>query len=346
MVKAHDQLAYNTIDIVAKNVVNCTGPWIYDLLYSCQVKHKKEDKAFAIGVNIVTKPIFRSNIAVAVRNHQSRNSRAYFVVPWRKKSIVGTYWYNYHGENNDFQVTEHLCHKLIDSFNSAYPSAQLRLQDVLHIHSGLVPCRKSTALPPNDVSLLKHYQIINHDQDGINGLFSVMGVKYTTAGDVARKILRQVVPTREHKPVSLQPRLIGGEIDDFNKFKLEILNKYGQKIDKDTLLNLTLNYGSEASKVIDLSHSVTSRWLSRRLSPLDVVKGETLFAVRHEMAQKLTDVVFRRTDRGTAGSPSKSELDTISQYMKKELGWTESRRLAELDEIKDSYPDFLPSTSS
>ena len=56
-----------------------------------------------------------------------------------------------------------------------------------------------------------------------------------------------------------------------------------------------------------------------------------------EMAQKLTDVIFRRTELGTAGYPGDACLKTCAEIMAAELGWNEQRTLNELGETRDAY---------
>jgi glycerol-3-phosphate dehydrogenase len=55
--------------------------------------------------------------------------------------------------------------------------------------------------------------------------------------------------------------------------------------------------------------------------------------VRDEMAQKLSDVVFRRTDLGSAGQPGHEALRICVETMGAELGWGPERFRTELDEI-------------
>jgi glycerol-3-phosphate dehydrogenase len=83
-----------------------------------------------------------------------------------------------------------------------------------------------------------------------------------------------------------------------------------------------------------------------RLSSSDVIKGETRFAVREEMAHKLTDILLRRTDRGTAGPCPKTDLVQMSALMGEEMGWDEARRESEIAEARKAYPPFLPSRSN
>ncbi len=64
-----------------------------------------------------------------------------------------------------------------------------------------------------------------------------------------------------------------------------------------------------------------------------VVKAEVLHGIREEMALKLSDVVFRRTELAIAGNSEDAWLKTCAAIMAKELGWNEARTHRELEEV-------------
>ena len=47
------------------------------------------------------------------------------------------------------------------------------------------------------------------------------------------------------------------------------------------------------------------------------------------MAVTLADAVLRRLDLGSAGAPSRAEIDTVSRVLARELGWDAARGRAE-----------------
>jgi glycerol-3-phosphate dehydrogenase len=67
-------------------------------------------------------------------------------------------------------------------------------------------------------------------------------------------------------------------------------------------------------------------------------KAEIILAVRGEMAQNLSDVVFRRTDLGSGNRPDPRGLQACADLMASELGWDESRTQKEVDEVQMLYP--------
>ena len=68
-----------------------------------------------------------------------------------------------------------------------------------------------------------------------------------------------------------------------------------------------------------------------------MLKSEVIHAVREEMAQNLSDVVFRRTDLGTARLPQASILQEVGEMLGAELGWNDSRRQLEVESVCQSF---------
>ena len=52
------------------------------------------------------------------------------------------------------------------------------------------------------------------------------------------------------------------------------------------------------------------------------------------MAQKLSDIVMRRTQLGSAGHPGEPCLKASADIMSREMGWNERRTMKELDEVR------------
>jgi glycerol-3-phosphate dehydrogenase len=71
-----------------------------------------------------------------------------------------------------------------------------------------------------------------------------------------------------------------------------------------------------------------------------VIKAEVIHAVREEMAHKLGDVVFRRTDLGTGGHPGATALQGCAELVAAELGWSKERIQQELAEVEARFPNF------
>jgi glycerol-3-phosphate dehydrogenase len=59
--------------------------------------------------------------------------------------------------------------------------------------------------------------------------------------------------------------------------------------------------------------------------------------IREEMAMRLSDILLRRTDLGSAGNPGDETVQYCADVMAKELGWNSSRKKEEMDAIKVIY---------
>lgn len=72
----------------------------------------------------------------------------------------------------------------------------------------------------------------------------------------------------------------------------------------------------------------------------DILTAEVIHAVRHEMAQKLSDVIFRRLGIGTVGYPTRETLEHCATLMSAALGWDESRRAQEVAEVEALFEEL------
>jgi glycerol-3-phosphate dehydrogenase len=213
-VKAKDVLSGQELEIQANLVVNSAGAWVDSVL-----GHLNSDFTpkfhLSAALNLVTRQVLpKYAVGISSRHtgrdkegNQAQRSRMLFIVPWRSYSLIGTIHTSFVGLPQDYQISEDVLQDFIDEINTAYPGAALRRHDILHVHWGFLPMVK-----PSDqsdrVKLVREGQIYDHEQeDGVKGLITVVGVKYTTARYMAQKALdlavekldREAHPCRTHK---------------------------------------------------------------------------------------------------------------------------------------------------
>jgi glycerol-3-phosphate dehydrogenase len=345
VVSARDILSCQKMDIKAERVINCTGPWYDDTLRRIEGLSQFSGQEFAAGLNLVTKPIFNSQSALGLINPYSKKSRLFFIVPWRNRSIIGTEWLYINSQPGEFPCTEEYCEKFLEKFNIICPSAKLTMDDVFHVHWGLVPCRPPNGHNHEIPSVSKKFRIIDLSTTRRRRIINVLGVKYTTVDDVAKKVLKFIKPEVKFD-FNPFPQLTGGEMENFASFKDSMMNKWKENLKVEEIDRLLINYGSETESLLAVATKDRPKKSTDRKPPIDIIKAETIFAVRQEMAQKLSDVVLRRTDRGTAGLPSDSDLRAMSLHLSNELGWSVDKTRAEIDELKKYYQPFLRSKGS
>lgn len=338
-VKAEDTLTGDLFEIRAAMVVNTCGAWINNVLNLLE-KSPQPKTLFAKAMNLVIdRPLFGA-YAAGISGSQAANQpkRFLFIAPWRGKSMIGTYYAPYDGDSENFQITEADIQQFLDRINDVYPPANLTRNDVSFVHGGLLP-RTSINLQTGEPVLAKHYQIEDYARVGLSGLISVVGVKYTTARDVAQKTVDRIFRLWGVKPPSSKSAttpVYGGEIDKFQAFLDDSIKNYADEFSLETIHRLVYNYGSAYPDVLRYLEE-NSYSLSTDTQSLAVLKAEVIYAVREEMAQKLSDVVFRRTELGSAGYPGDRYLQLCAEIMSTELGWSRTRIQQELQEVNDVY---------
>lgn len=347
-VKVKDLLKGDSFIIKSKAVLNTCGAWINKLPCFLNGKLHDPEVRLSTAMNLVVKKkLLDGNAAGVYSNYISelpdgssrRIRRVLFMTPWRDYTIIGTFHRSFDGDPDGLKVREEEIAEALKEVNTATPATPVTRDDVTFFYKGFLPM-EGINKKSGEVGLTKHYKMFDHEKrDGIKGLLSLSGVKYTTARDVAEKSINIILKKLERKGRADDRRLnrlYGGDIERFDDFlknsSSDLSGKFSEKVSK----HLVLNYGSEYRRVVEQA-SVKPE-LGRLLNGSDeVLQAEVVYAVREEMAQKLSDVVLRRTDLGSGECPADETLKQTAEIMAKELGWNSKRVEAEIAEVKKIY---------
>jgi glycerol-3-phosphate dehydrogenase len=347
-VKARDTLSGNVLEIQAKVVVNAAGPWVDRVLSELNGAPVAKKFNHSLAMNLVTRKFIDEYAAgipsrpkVFLKNGQTMKSRVMFIAPWREYSIVGTFHTHFHGEPDDFILQENDLELFLNEVNSAYPGAGLQREDICFIHKGFLPARSDVG--NGEVKLIREGQVFDHQQtDGLGGLITVMGVKYTSARKVAARgidlVFRFLGKTPPPCTSDVTP-LHDGAIDSISTFMQAARKDLTAGFSPGLIDDLALSYGVNYLKVRNLILAEEPQQEINADSPA-VVRALTHYAIQYEMAQKLADVILRRTALGSAGMPTEASLHTAEQVMATELGWDEKRRQQELTDVQQAWAWF------
>jgi len=330
-VKAKDVRSGQVFDIQSKIVINCAGAWIDSLLETVKLRW---EYATSIAMNIMVDQIW-SDVAAGLptRPTNGKPPQILFFVPWRGKTIIGTWHIHWNDRPGAFRMNEAIVQDFIHEINSAHLPLKLSLEKVQHVTWGFLPVNKEDA-HRDQVRLTRDGVVIDHQmKDGIPGLISVLGVKYTTARVVAeqavdlaaQKLLQKTRRCQTHN----QP-LKGGQITDFESFLKQAVADARGIPDKKIIEHLVYTYGSEYCQLKKNS-------LTRIHSDFSVIEAEVVHAVREEMALTLSDVIQRRTELGATGLPGMSTLQRCAELMGSELNWTLERQQQEITRVVQAY---------
>jgi glycerol-3-phosphate dehydrogenase len=174
-VVARDTLDNGTLEVPARMVLNAAGPWVDEVLTRAGVR--REPAPLLRARNLVLDRPASLPHAVGARS----GGRFLFLVPWQGRTLLGTDYEPADGPPGDPR-------DFLAECGRAFPWASLTSSRVTLVHEGLVPGRGGPA------GLATRPRLHDHEaEDGLPGLVTVQGVKYTTARSVAEQAVDLVL---------------------------------------------------------------------------------------------------------------------------------------------------------
>jgi len=343
-IEVRDTLSDGRFQIRAKIVLNTAGPWVEHLLRRSLNIALEPKGVYSRDACFVVPRRFSSPQALAVQGRTrdpdallSRPARHLFIVPWRDFSLIGVWHVVYRDHPSTVDVPATDLESFIDEFNWAFPAVQLTLEEVRMWNAGLVPFGENED-GAEDLSYGKRSLLIDHSHThGIDGLVSLIGIRYTMGrGDAARAvdIVTRKLGHRLGRPKTDQIPIHGGAIDDFAALSGEI--EQAGRLEPKVAEALAHNYGTTYREVLESAGAEPA--LAQTLGDSTVLAAEVVHAVDREMALTLADVAFRRTDLATGGHPGEAALETCLQLMARRLGWNSVRQQQELEDVLARFP--------
>jgi glycerol-3-phosphate dehydrogenase len=314
---ARDALTGREFDIRARVTVNATGPRIERLLNDV-VRPLKLHRplTWTRNVNLVTPRVFDTADAVGVGSQRvsdaavGRSKRLFFVTPWQDCSIIGTSHIQHAGDIEDLVPAVRTD---VDGFlrevNDALPRLGLQAGDIRYVHSGLTPAE-------DEIQRSRRSILVDHASvDGVRGLVSVLGVKYTTAPIVAGRVIAAIAQALGEASVRVDlssplpgwsPSLaLSGDESEDAQWAMRI-------------------YGARAP---DLFRSLPRGSLS---AEEHVFRCRIQYGLENEMVVRLQDALFRASDAAERGHLTAERLAWCSALMAQRFGWSAERRDLEL----------------
>ena len=183
-IEAIDGETGEPLELAGDLVFNCAGPWSRQLAASFD-RDTNELFTASLAFNLLLDREPLSEAAVAATAN-TKGAHTYFLYPRYGRIYAGTAHLPWTGEIRKPRPTREQIDAVLDDINRAVPDLRLRRHQVLRVYAGLLPTTAS-----GGSHLATHPVIHDHSKNGGPlGLFSISGVKYTTARAVAEKALR------------------------------------------------------------------------------------------------------------------------------------------------------------
>jgi glycerol-3-phosphate dehydrogenase len=319
-----DEMNGAMFDVRAKHTLVAAGPWADLFLKHATGKPVQHKLLRSKGIHLLLPQISKSALTVEA------GSGHFFVLPWRGHTLLGTTDTEFRGDPATVAVSESDIENFLALVNKYLPAARLSREQVQFFHAGLRPLVDDGSGQTYNAS--RRSELVDHGRDdGVEGLFSALGGKWTTSRNLAEIITDAVVARLgvRAKPCATEATpLPGGQFENF-----ETLVKKFEKRWRGMpgLRHLSHMFGARLPLLLEEARM-------EELEPLGE-SGDTLaqviHAVKHEMALTLEDVVMRRTCLGQFG-PVRN-LAKIADTMGALLDWDEQRRWHEMDSLAPLY---------
>lgn len=328
-VTARDELTGATFDISAKLVVNAAGPWIDSLNSKLRnAQQAPRISGFAIGSHIITRKISDYAIALATK-HQSdakidRGGRHIFLIPWRGHTLIGTSYDEVSSPEGDLSIQPEHVDALLADVNSALPSVGLTRADIVSGYSGLYPLQ-TDAIKSKVYQGTGEYRIIDHaETNNVSGLVTALGAKFTTGRKISALTMPLIAKTLGGTVALKRTKLQGGDYKSYSRFLEAKMTQYKDLYSPDTIRHITTLYGTQ---IDDFFASIADQPALQ--APLCAgqpdLAGQVAWAVDHEQALTLDDMLYRRTSLGLLGI-TPTEVESVADLMADRLGWPAEER--------------------
>jgi glycerol-3-phosphate dehydrogenase len=325
-VTARDLEHGRDLEVRARVVINAAGVWtdeIQEMVGGRGALHVTASK----GVHIVVpRDRIRSEAGFIVRTETS----VLFVIPWGRHWIIGTTDTQWDLDKAHPAASRADIDYILDHVNTILREP-LDHEDVEGVYAGLRPLLSGESEPTSRIS--REHTVVTP----VPGLVMIAGGKYTTyrvmaedAVDAAAHSLKTTANLTIRDSITDRVPLSGAEGFEIRSNQRVLLaRRSGLHVARiDHLLG---RHGGLVDDLLALVRELPE--LGRPLEGADdYLAAEVVYAVTHEGARHLDDVLTRRTrisietfDRGVASAPAAARL------MAGELGWSEARVEQEVD---------------
>ena len=319
-VNARDLVSGERIAIKATVTVMCAGVWSDELHANFDLK-AGYNVTMSKGVHIVLPgSAIKSDAGIILKTPVS----VLFIIPWADKWIVGTTDTPYTGDRAEPFANREDVQYIVDQANRVL-TPQIKIDEIIGVYAGLRP------LVANNKGSATTKLSREHTVDRpAPGFVSIAGGKYTTYRIMGRDVIDLAVnELRKLSPESVTEKLplIGADGYFALVQQIEaIADESG--LDSQTVTHLLNRYGSLISEILDLIKADPS--LAKKLdADLPYLKAEIYYAVSHEGARTVDDVISRRTRIAFEAHNQGLDLaDAIAEIIAPVLGWSAKERRA------------------
>lgn len=333
--------------IFAKEIINLTGPWV-----DFDTNMLKEKNSFPLkiklprrirgtkGSHIVVKPFAGAPTQFGIYNEAKLDKRPFFVLPFKLGMnddlyLIGTtdIFLGFKEDLDHLSISEREIQYLLNEVNDLFPQANLQEASIVKTFCGVRPLPYVDHSKEGSVSR-KHF-FINHSKEGINNYYSVVGGKLTTFRSLAKEVVDKFSSNHCY---TAERKTLGSNYPEgitFYDYIKQVSQEYAGKYDVNvhTVLHLLMLYGTNTSKVLDLS--LENPLLKNKINKdFEDIEAQIVYAIRFEHAYTVEDILERRLTIGLSrNNIDKSIIKTIRYHIAQEFELMARQRDKIIEEV-------------
>ena len=283
----------NKQKITSSAIVNCSGPWVTNVIESNLQQKNSTETRLIKGSHIITKKLFDNDSNYIFQNS---DGRIIFAIPYETDfTLIGTTDIEYEGDPNKAKCSLEEKKYLIESI-SEYLDVQVDINDIVHTYSGVRPLFNDNKSEAQNVT--RDYVVKADSNNGKTPLISVFGGKITTYRILAEKVIDELKPYFKNikNNWTKDSYLPGGNFDpnEVSKLVNSILDKYNF-IDEKWAIRLVKAYGTNAIHILNESNTVEDLGIN---FGWNLTEKEVLWLINMEFAKSAEDILWRRSKLG------------------------------------------------
>ena len=304
----HDVLSGERHSARARVILNAAGPWVDAVLEATGQRLQRRigtTKGSHLVLNLHGRGPQHAILASA-----RADGRHIFIMPWLDHHIIGTTNIRVDDEAASSRPEAWEVDYLLAEAGRLLPGIGVDREHVLYGYSGVRPLPYNTGNQP-DGAITRRSFVIDHRNEGVEGLFSLVGGKLTTARRLARKATNAVADKLGTTERIARPRGLPVRGPDRVSF-----------LPSATQENLSDRYGPRAAAVA--AYAAVDPELAKPISPLHPdIGAQVVYGIEHEGARTIGDVLLRRTPVGLTHDLGRAAAPNVARIMAQRLDWTE-----------------------
>lgn len=304
-----------TYEAKARAIVNATGVFVDDIL---QMDQPGSDKKVCVsqGVHLVLDRSFYPS-PEALMIPRTSDGRVLFAVPWHEKVVVGTTDTPVKEASLEPRALEQEIDFILNTAG-AYLEKKPTRADVLSVFAGLRPLAAPKKGEHTTKEISRSHKIIT----SASHLYTMLGGKWTTYRKMGEDMVNHIEEDLgwNHRPATTAHMSIHGAANT---------------TDWDDPFYF---YGSDAVQLRASINGTANQWLSEKLR---IHPQQVVWAVEHEMARTVEDVLARRTralllDARESKRIAGQVAGIMAPLLKKDAQWEKEQVLA-FEKLSDQY---------